>query len=172
MMKNTVDHQIPKKIIERKNKKIICRLMKTKWEIMMQTEWWCTKHLHRIYFIKMEECKIMKITTKIDLKKELNLRWWFSKTQMFIILSQWIQKEIMELMIVILLQLQCLQLLIKKFFNNIGILLTLSLIIKDIENWDQHKKVWTLATIYHNHKFQEKCYLQISQKIKCYWRNA
>jgi len=40
----------------------------------------------------------------------------------------------MELMIVILLQLQCLQLLIKKFFNNIGILLTLSLIIKVIEN--------------------------------------
>jgi len=38
MMRNTVDHLIPKKIIERKNKKIICRLMKTKWEIMMQTE--------------------------------------------------------------------------------------------------------------------------------------
>lgn len=172
MMKKIVDHLILKKIIERKNKRIICRLMKMRWEIMMQTEWLCIKRLHKIYFIKMEECRIMKITKKIDLKKELYLRWWFSKTQMFIILSQWIQIEITELMIVILLQLQCLQLLIKKFFNNIGILLTLNLIIKVIENWDQHKKVWILATIYLNHKFQEKCYLQINQKIKCYWQNA
>jgi hypothetical protein len=78
----------------------------------------------------------------------------------------------MGLTIVTLRQLQCPQLLIKKYFNNIEILLTLNLTIKAIENWDQPKKVWILEIIYLSLRSQEKCYLQTNQKIKCYLQNV
>lgn len=166
-------HLILKKIKERKNERIISSLMKKKWERMMQKEYWWIKHHHRIYFIKVEECKIMKTITKIDQKKELHLKWWCNKIIMFIIIhNQWILTEIMGLTIVTLRQLQCPQLLIKKYFNNIEILLTLNLTIKAIENWDQPKKVWILEIIYLSLRSQEKCYLQTNQKIKCYLQNV
>jgi hypothetical protein len=90
----------------------------------------------------VEECKIMKALIRIDPRKGLLLKLYLNKISTFITIhNQSTQIETMELMTTIHLPQLCLQHLIKKYFSNIGILLTLNLIIKAIESLDLHKKV-------------------------------